>query len=133
MSNKANIEFYGSEDLIRKLEEAGANVEQEIIKALRVSAQKPSDEMQSFIRGHKRSGRTENSWKEEIETKKGIITAELGFSVRAGGLPAIFWNVGTPRNAPPAHFFVDNAIEQNIDEIIKDQNEALLKAFNELI
>lgn len=131
--SKVSIDFYGGEDLIKKLEEAGANAEQEMIKALRASAQKPADEMLSFIRGHKKTGRTEESWKEEIKVKKGIITAELGFSVRMGGLPAIFWNVGTPRNAPPAHWFVDNAIEQNIDEIIKAQNEALKKAFEELI
>lgn len=130
--SKSNIEFFGDVELLKKLEEAGKNVEEEIIKALRVSTQKPQDEMLSFIRKRKRSGRTEESFGEKIVNKNGVITAEIGFSVRKGGLASIFWNVGTPRNAPPAHWFIDNAVEKNIDEIIAEQNRALLRSFREL-
>ena len=130
---KAKLEFFGEADLLKKIEEAGGNVEESIISAIRKSAEKPSNEMLSFIRKHKRSGRTENSWTETIKNKDGVITAEIGFSIRKGGLPAIFWNVGTPRKAPPATWFVDNAIESNIDNIINEQNEALRKAFADLI
>lgn len=130
---RPTIEFYGDSEIIKKLEEAGANVEEEIIKALRKSAEKPSEEMLSFIRKHKRSGRTERSWDETITQKGNVIEAKIGFSVRKGGLAAIFHNVGTPRKTPPASWFVDNAIEQNIDEIIAAQNEAIRKAFADLI
>lgn len=133
MGNKAKIEFFGAAELLKQIEKAGGNLEQEIISAIRKSAEKPSNEMLSFIRQHKRSGRTEDSWHEEIKSKDGIITAEIGFSVRKGGLPAIFHNVGTPRNAPAASYFVDNAVESNIDEIIEEQNKALLKSFKALI
>ena len=132
MSGKTNIEFFGDTELIKKLEEAGANVEQEIIAAIRKSAKKPSDEMQSFIRGHKRTGKTEDSFVEEVKSKNGVIEASFGFSVRKGGLPAIFFETGTPRKAPPAYFFISDAVDNNIDEIIKTQNEALMNSFRQL-
>lgn len=131
---KANIGFYGDVELLKRLEEAGQNVEQLIIKAIQQSARKPSEEMQSFMRKHKRRKvGTLESWTETITNKKGVINAEFGFSVRKGGLAAIFWNYGTPRNAPSAHWFVSNAIDKNIDEIIEAQNQALRQAFKELI
>lgn len=131
---KANIGFYGDVELLKRLEEAGQNVEQLIINAIQQSARKPSEEMQSFMRKHKRRKvGTLESWEETIKNKKGVINAEFGFSVRKGGLAAIFWNYGTPRNAPSAHWFVDNAIEKNIDEIIEAQNVALRKAFKEVL
>lgn len=132
MAGKSKIGFYGSSEILKKLEEAGANVEEEIIKAIRKSAVKPSNEMLGFIRQHKRSGRTEDSFVEEIKSKDGVITAEFGFSVRKGGLPALFHNLGTPRKAPPASWFIDNAVESNIDEIIAEQNKALLESFRGL-
>ena len=132
MAGKSKIEFFGSTELLKKLEEAGGNVEEAITTAIRKSAVKPSNEMLGFIRGHKRSGRTEDSFTEEIKSKDGVITAEFGFSVRKGGLAAIFWNVGTIRQAPKAHWFIDNAVENNIDEIIKAQNDALMRSFKDL-
>lgn len=130
--SKAKIEFFGSAELLKKIEEAGGKVEDEIIKAIRKSSEKPSEEMLSYIRKHKRTGRTEESWTETIKEKDGVISAEIGFSVRKGGLPAIFHNVGTVRKTPPASWFVDNAIENNIDAIIEEQNKALQEAFKDL-
>lgn len=130
---KASISFYGQAELLKQLESAGANLEEEIIKAIRKSAEKPSDEMLSFIRKRTRTGETEKSWTETIKNKKGVITAEFGFSVRKGGLASIFWEHGTPRKAPSAHYFVSNAIEKNMDNIIQAQNEALKNAFRSLI
>lgn len=130
---KGKIEFYGDSEILKKLEEAGQNVEEAITTAIRKSAEKPADEMLSYIRKHRRSGRTENSWTESIKSKDGVITAEIGFSVRKGGLASIFWNYGTPRKAPSAHWFVDNAIDKNIDEIIEAQNVALRNAFKGLL
>lgn len=131
---KANIGFYGDVELLKRLEEAGQNVEQLIINAIQQSARKPSEEMQSFMRKHKRRKvGTLESWEETIKNKKGVINAEFGFSVRKGGLASIFWNYGTPRNAPAAHWFVDNAVEKNIDSIIEAQNVALRKAFKEVL
>ena len=128
--SKSRIEFFGTSELLQKIENAGKNVEQACIDALKASVQKPKDEMLQFIREHHLTGQTEESFVEEIKTENGKIYCEVGFSIREGGLAALFLNLGTPRIKPS--FFIDNAVDHNIDEIKKAQIEALNKAFREL-
>lgn len=133
MSNKAKIEFFGTTELLKKLEKAGANLEKEIANALSRSIQKPKDDMINFMQTtpeHKTGG-TVNSWTETIEEKDGVIYMEAGFSTRKGGIASIFWNLGTPYRTPT--FFVDKAVEENVDEIKRIQEEALRAAFKELL
>jgi HK97 gp10 family phage protein len=133
MSNKAKVEFYGSADLIKKLEKAGKNLEKEIINALQKSIQKPKDEMIDFMqtKPEHKTGKTVSSWVEEIKEENGMIFMEAGFSVRKGGIASIFWNLGTPYRTPT--FFIDKAVEENIDEIKRIQEETLKQAFRELM
>lgn len=128
--SKSRIEFFGTSELLKKIERAGGNVEQACMDALKVSVQKPKEEMLQYIRQHHLSGQTEESFVEEIKTENGKIYCEVGFSIREGGLAALFLNLGTPRIKPS--FFIDNAVDHNIDEIKKAQLEALNKAFREL-
>lgn len=129
---KTYVDFYGGDDLLKKIEEAGGDVEQAIISALKRSLGKPKGEMLNFIAQHRLTGVTEDSFVEEIETdNRGKITAKIGFSVKKGGLPAIFLNVGTPRMAPT--YFIDNAVEQNIDYIYSEQKKALEETFRGLL
>lgn len=131
MGGKAKIDFYGTSELLQKLEKAGGNVEKAIVNALKKSAEKPKAEMLEYIRQHKLSGATEESFTEEIKSEGDKIYMKVGFDIKKGGLPAVFLNYGTPRIAPS--FFVDNAIENNIDEIKRVQLEALNNAFKELL
>lgn len=133
MANKARVEFYGTADLIKKLEKAGANVEKQIVNALEKSIQKPKEEMISFMQSKpkNKTGRTVSSWVEEIKSENGQIFMEAGFSTRKGGIASIFWNLGTPYRKPT--FFVDEAVENNIDEIKRVQLETLKQAFKELL
>lgn len=133
MANKAKIEFFGTAELLKKLEKAGANLEKEIANALSRSIQKPKEDMINFMqtKPEHKTGRTVNSWTETIEEKDGVIYMEAGFSVRKGGIASIFWNLGTPYRTPT--FFVDKAVEENIDEIKKIQLESLNKAFKGLM
>lgn len=133
MSNKGKIEFFGTAELLKKLEKAGANLEKEIANALSRSIQKPKEDMINFMqtKPEHKTGRTVNSWTETIEEKDGVIYMEAGFSVRKGGIASIFWNLGTPYRTPT--FFVDKAVEENIDEIKKIQLETLNKAFKEFV
>lgn len=127
---KSRIDFYGSSELLKKLEKAGANVEKVVVNALEKSIQKPKAEMLEYIRQHKMTGQTEESFKTEIKQEGDKIYLNLGFDIKHGGLAAVFLNYGTPKIAPS--FFVDNAIENNIDEIKRVQLEALNEAFKGL-
>lgn len=130
MGGKSKIDFYGSSELLKKLERAGANVEQCIVDALQKSVEKPKEEMLQYIRQHKLTGQTEDSFTTEIKHEGNKVYLKVGFDIKKGGIAAIFLNYGTPKIAPS--YFIDNAIEHNIDEIKRAQLEALNKAFEEL-
>lgn len=130
MGGKARIDFYGSSELLKRLEAAGANVEQCIVDALQKSVEKPKEEMLQYIRQHKLTGQTEESFTTEIKHKRNKIYLKVGFDIKKGGIAAIFLNYGTPKIAPS--FFIDNAIDNNIDEIKREQLQALNEAFEGL-
>lgn len=127
MAGKVGIQFAGDSALLKKLEAIGANVEEVCLEAIRVSAQKPKAEMLGYIRQHKLTGRTEDSFVEEYSAANGIVTANIGFNASKGGLPAIFLNVGTPTIRPS--FFIDRAVEDHLDEIRRTQLEYINRLF----
>ena len=131
MGGKARIDFYGSSELLKKLERAGANVEKCIVDALQKSVEKPKQEMLDYIRQHKLTGQTEDSFTTEIKHEKNKVYLKVGFDIKKGGIAAIFLNYGTPKIAPS--WFIDNAVENNLDEIKRAQIDALNKAFEELM
>ena len=127
MAGKVGIQFAGDSALLKKLEAIGANVEEVCLEAIRESAQKPKAEMLGYIRQHKLTGRTEDSFVEEYSAANGIVTANIGFNASKGGLPAIFLNVGTPTIRPS--FFIDRAVEDHLDEIRRTQLEYINRLF----
>ncbi len=127
---KSRIDFYESSELLKKLEKAGANVEKVVADALQKSVEKPKAEMLEYIRQHHYTGQTEESFTTEIKQEGDKVFLRLGFDIKKGGLAAVFLNYGTPKMAPS--FFVDNAIDNNIDEIKRAQLAALNEAFKEL-
>lgn len=131
MASKTRVNFYGGSELLQKLEKAGANIEKEIIKAIHRGNEKPKQDMLSFIQSHRDTGVTEDSWVEEIESKDGVIYSRIGFSVRKGGIASIFLNLGG-LHTPPT-YFIDKAVENNIDVIKRAQENALKEAFKELL
>lgn len=127
---KSRIEFFGTSELLKKIEQAGKNVEKACEDALRASIQTPKQEMLEYIQQHHLTGQTEDSFVEEIKNENGKIYCEVGFSIRKGGIAALFLNLGTPKIKPS--FFIENAVDHNIDKIKADQLKALNKAFREL-
>ena len=130
MGSKAKIDFYGSSELLKRLEAAGANVEKCIVDALQKSVEKPKEEMLQYIKQHKLTGQTEESFTTEIKHEGNKIYLKVGFDIKKGGIAAIFLNYGTPKIAPS--FFIDNAIDHNIDEIKRAQLQTLNEAFEGL-
>lgn len=127
---KSRIEFFGTSELLKKIEKAGGNVEKACTDALKASVQAPKQEMLAYIQQHHLTGQTEDSFVEEIKNENGKIYCEVGFSIRKGGIAALFLNLGTPKIKPS--FFIDDAIDHNIDKIKADQLKALNDAFREL-
>lgn len=125
----ARIDYYGTDEVIQKLDRAGIDVVKVLADVLKQSAEKPKKEMLNFIRQHRQTGETEDSFIEQIKTDEdtGKIYYSIGFNLdgKKPGLPALFLNYGTPTQEP--YYFIDNAIDENIDGIKKTQEEALEK------
>lgn len=132
---KKSIQFYGDSSVIKLLDRLGADVPKALTKALKDSIEIPKKDMLDFVSAsqHYETGATEQSFEVEepvYDSKNGTITAKIGFSIRKGGLASIFLNFGGMYNQP--YFFIDKAVDDNVDAIKKAQIEALKSVIKEL-
>lgn len=130
--NAFTIDFYGSSELLKKVEAAGGNVEKAISQAVSRSMAAPKRDMQSFIASHHLTGRTEESFGETpIEWKNGVLEYATGFNLKKGGEGALFLDIGSPTIAPT--FWVSNLVDKHISNIREAQQAALREILKELI
>jgi hypothetical protein len=118
------VEFVGGADLLKKIEAAGGKVDQAVKKCVDNSLEQVGMKMQLFMLGHKETGDTFASYEQIKASIKGnTVEAMVGYSAKNGGLPAIFLDVGTPKQKP--FFFRYYAVE-NSSKQIKDIQQATL-------
>lgn len=118
------VEMYGVSDLLKQIEAAGGNVDAAVQKAVGKSLEVVGSKMQDFMLGHKDSGETYESFEQTAtKVKGGKVEAMVGYNVKKGGLPAIFLDVGTPKQKP--HFFRYYAVENSRQQIEEIQQETL--------
>lgn len=126
------IEMYGVSDLLKSIERAGGNVENAVKKAVDKSLEIVGADMQNFMAGHKDTGETMESYEQNPAKvgKGGLIEAQAGYNAKKGGLPAIFLDVGTPKQKP--YFYRYYAVENNRQRIEQIQRETLDEILKEL-
>lgn len=122
------VEMYGVSDLLKKIEAAGGKVDEAVMKAANESLKIVGEDMQAFMRKHSPgttgTGDTYQSFEIIPATvKDGKVVANAGYNVKKGGLPAIFLDVGTPKQKP--HFFRYYAVENNRKQIEEIQRATL--------
>lgn len=118
------IEMYGMQDLLKKIEKAGGNVNEAIKKCVDNSLEQVGLKMQLFMMEHRDTGDTYKSYMEQKgEIKNNIVTGRVAYDIKKGGLPAIFLDVGTPKQKP--YFFRYYAIENSRPQIEQIQRETL--------
>lgn len=118
------VEMYGVSELLKKIEAAGGKVDEAVKKAVDASLELVGMKMQLFMLGHKDSGGTYNSYEQIMASIKGNkVEAMVGYNVKNGGLPAIFLDVGTPKQKP--YFFRYYAVENNRQQIEEIQRATL--------
>lgn len=118
------VEMYGVSDLLNKIEAAGGKVDEAVKKAVNNSLEQVGMKMQLFMLGHKESGETYSSYEQimaSIQDNK--VEAMVGYNVKNGGLPAIFLDVGTPKQKP--FFFRYYAVENSRKQIEEIQRATL--------
>lgn len=118
------LELSGVSELLNKIEKAGGSVDDAVKKAVDDSLELVGRDMKLFMVGHKDTGRTYDSYEQVKATiNDGKVEAKVGFRVKKGGLPAIFLDVGTPKQKP--YFFRYHALEDNRAQIEQIQRNAL--------
>lgn len=123
-SLKNGFELYGVSELLRKIEAAGGNVDEACKKAVDQSLEVVGADMQKFMLVHKRTGATMASFEQVPATvKNGRVEAVVGYNAKNGGLPAIFLDVGTPKQR--GHFFRYYAVNDNTAKLREIQHAAL--------
>lgn len=118
------VEMHGFSELLNKIEQAGGNVDAAVQKCVDRSLEIVGRNMQNFMSGHVATGDTKESYEIIPATvKNDKASALVGYNVDKGGLPAIFLDVGTPKQRP--HFFRYYAVENSSAEIRQIQGETL--------
>lgn len=126
------IEMYGVSELLKNIEKAGASVDEAVKKAVDKSLEIVGADMQNFMSQHKDTGDTIASY-EQVSAKVdgGKVVGNAGYKVDDGGLPAIFLDVGTPKQRP--YFYRYYAVENNqkkIEDIQRATLEEILRGLS---
>lgn len=123
-SLKSGFELYGASELLKKIEAAGGNVDEACKRAVDASLKIVGDDMQNFMSGHRLTGDTMASFEQVPATVNGgKVEAVVGYDAKNGGLPAIFLDVGTPKQKP--YFFRYYAVNNNTARLKEVQHAAL--------
>ena len=97
--NKMGLLFEGFEDVIKKLNDLGANTKEITEKALKASHEHVTPQLHTHMAKHRQTGDTERSISEtaNVTWKGSVAEVDIGFQIRKGGLPSIFLMYGTPK------------------------------------
>lgn len=130
MKKKEIVLFSGFEEMIKKIENAGATAEKAVTAAVKEDAEWTNKQLLDFIQKHKETGATEASLVQiNVENFRGKISCKVGFSISNGGLAAVFLNYGTPKIAPT--LFIDKAFN-NKKKHQEIQEKAMQKILSEI-
>lgn len=132
-SGRVGLDFYGFQELLQKIVDAGGGLEDALAKSLKASAVPIERDLMNFIRPRHITGDTEGSFTNihEVDRVGGYVSYKLGFDKEDGGLPALFLDIGTPTITPT--FFVYYAFENNVDRVREEQERALKEVLKELM
>lgn len=133
------MEITGIDELVAELAHLGDDLRPQLLKALEESMKPVGEQMQAEMAKHTKpngkgwsTGATYEAFvSEEIKNKNpNVIGWRVGYSVRKGGLAAIFWELGGAHIAPT--WFMDKAAYDNLDAIVQKQREVLTARIEEL-
>lgn len=139
--NGVSLDFYGHQELLQKIIDAGGKLDDALTRSLVASSKPIENDLLGWLQtNHPRiTGETEDSFvnAHQIDKSGGYISYKLGFDVENGGLVALYFDLGTkdkfgsPLIEPS--YFVYYAFTRNVDRVKAEQEKELLKVFKELV
>lgn len=128
------MEFYGSDALLRQLQDMERRLPQIIAEGMKKSIDPVEKDLHHFTGvEHKQTLATEKSFEEKgFKTKANAktVNAWVGYNVKKGGEAAIFLQVGTPK-MPPRRFLT-HILDDHKLEIISAQEKYIQDYVEEL-
>lgn len=124
-----NIKFYGDSELLQRLENAGHNVTEACAAALQEGLATFGRELVDEWHGIPKhpTGRTEKSYREEVKINGDKVVGKAGFSIKDGGLPALFFNLGYNKGHKG---FISDVRARSLDAVKKAELEVLKGLLN---
>lgn len=128
-----SLDFYGFQELLEKITNAGGNLEDALSRSLQASAKPIENDLREFMSKHHQTGETIGSFQNihSVDRVGGYVYYKLGFDKKKGGLPALYLDIGTPTIKPS--FFVYYAFKNNVDRVKHEQEQALIELLEELM
>jgi HK97 gp10 family phage protein len=130
--NSLKLELTGVEELLQSIEKMGGDINQAAEKAILASAKPFHQELKLAIKKHRRSGLTEATLHEptKVHWEGNRCSLQVGFNLKAGGLPALFLEYGTPRMK--ARPFIRPAINRSRKNMKAIQQKTLSELLKEI-
>ena len=127
------LDFYGFEELLQKIIDAGGDLEDSLARSVKASAKPIANDLTGFMSKHVHTGDTMRSFENvhSVDRNRGFIHYKLGFNLDKDGEPAIFFDLGAPTIKPT--YFVYYAFTNNADRVKREQENALLEILEELM
>ena len=135
---RLTLEFDGFDEIVRRLNEVGANTEKaadtaltEVFKSVTQKASNAIQKPNLPAQGRYSTQRTEKSLKHDprVEWKDTTASIKTGFDMKKSGLTSIFLMYGTPRMAKVQRlydaFFGDKTKAENKEIITRAMDKAL--------
>lgn len=107
MSKKFTIQFDGYKGLAEMLDKLNGDLIKTAEEALDKSHEYVTPKLQKAMIKHKNTGETERSLitKSNAHHEGMIVSVDVGFKIRKGGLPSIFLMYGTPKMDPDKELY----------------------------
>lgn len=131
-----SLELHGFQEYLNKVEKAQGDLVDAVTRSVVASSKPIEADLLGFIEPRTRSGNyvhTIDSYRNvyEVDRNLGIITYQLGFDMKNGGIASLMFDVGTPTMKPT--FFIHNAFENNVDKVKAEQERVMKQVLRELM
>ena len=130
--SRTYLSVYGIPEMVDRIEKALGDPKEALDRAYRRGMDQPETVMEDWFEYiHHRTGRTRRSYVRGklVWTKGGYAEYRYGFDKKEGGLPAVFFEYGTPRIKP--EFVMWYAVKGAVDVIESEMTAEMRRILEE--
>lgn len=124
-SKNIQFEVKGIEEYLKRIEQAGKNIEDAVMQAIPASAQPIQNDINAWVGKHRETGAVQAGVIPiEVQKDGNYIYVEIGITGDNESWHAVFNEYGSPKNRP-ADPGIRTAFEANLSKVKKIQRDTL--------